>query len=664
MAASITVVTFTGVDTSGTNGSGAIGSTAAASAGSGAPSASLTTTRNDSWVFGVGDDWDNATARTPGSNQTLVHQYLATIGDTYWVQQQNSPTALSGTTVTINDTAPTSDRYNLAIVEVLPTATTGTYSISGTINGPGGNGATVTLTGTSGATVTADTSGNYSFTGLANGPYTITPTQAGFTFSPGSQNVTLSGLSQTGVNFGSAAQTYSVSGTISGPGGNAATVNLTGTSTATVSADPSGNYTFTGLTNGSYTVTPSKTGFTFTPASQPAAVNNANVTALNFSTVTYSISGTISGTGGNAATVNLTGTSSATVTTDASGNYTFSNLANGSYTVTPSKSGFSFTPVNTPVTVSGANVTAVNFSSAAATTFTISGTISGSGGNGATVTLSGASSATATASATGTYTFSNLADGSYTVTPSKTGFIFTPASTAVTVNGANMTANFTSTAKLAIDMTVSTDRSTAATTIASPTFTTTQTNELLLAFVSTDASSSGTNTTVSSIAGGSLTWALVLRTNTQRGTAEIWRAYSPTVLTSASVTATLSQSVAASITVVTISGVDTTGTSGSGAIGATASANAASGAPTASLTTTRNNSWVFGVGDDWDNSISRTLGTNQTMVHQYLATVGDTYWVQRQTATTPASGTAVTINDTAPTGDRYNLTVVEVLPSL
>ncbi|MFZ3211357.1 MAG: carboxypeptidase regulatory-like domain-containing protein [Terriglobales bacterium] len=664
VAASITVVTFTGVDTSGTNGSGAIGSTAAASAGSGAPSASLTTTRNDSWVFGVGDDWDNATARTPGSNQTLVHQYLATIGDTYWVQQQNSPTALSGTTVTINDTAPTSDRYNLAIVEVLPTATTGTYSISGTINGPGGNGATVTLTGTSGATVTADTSGNYSFTGLANGPYTITPTQAGFTFSPGSQNVTLSGLSQTGVNFGSAAQTYSVSGTISGPGGNAATVNLTGTSTATVSADPSGNYTFTGLTNGSYTVTPSKTGFTFTPASQPAAVNNANVTALNFSTVTYSISGTISGTGGNAATVNLTGTSSATVTTDASGNYTFSNLANGSYTVTPSKSGFSFTPVNTPVTVSGANVTAVNFSSAAATTFTISGTISGSGGNGATVTLSGASSATATASATGTYTFSNLADGSYTVTPSKTGFIFTPASTAVTVNGANMTANFTSTAKLAIDMTVSTDRSTAATTIASPTFTTTQTNELLLAFVSTDASSSGTNTTVSSIAGGSLTWALVLRTNTQRGTAEIWRAYSPTVLTSASVTATLSQSVAASITVVTISGVDTTGTSGSGAIGATASANAASGAPTASLTTTRNNSWVFGVGDDWDNSISRTLGTNQTMVHQYLATVGDTYWVQRQTATTPASGTAVTINDTAPTGDRYNLTVVEVLPSL
>jgi hypothetical protein len=50
------------------------------------------------------------------------------------------------------------------------------------------------------------------------------------------------------------------------------------------------------------------------------------------------------------------------------------------------------------------------------------------------------------------------------------------------------------------------------------------------------------------------------------------------------------------------------------------------------------------------------------MVHQYLATVGDTMWVQRMTATTPGSGTVVTINDTAPTGDSYNLSLVEVLP--
>jgi hypothetical protein len=114
------VVTFTGVDTTGTSGSGAIGANASGSAASGAPTANLTTTRNNSWVFGVGTDWDTATARTLGTNQTMVHQYLATVGDTYWVQRQNSTTALSGTVVTINDTGPTNDRYNLSICEILP----------------------------------------------------------------------------------------------------------------------------------------------------------------------------------------------------------------------------------------------------------------------------------------------------------------------------------------------------------------------------------------------------------------------------------------------------------------------------------------------------------------------------------------------------------------
>jgi len=77
------------------------------------------TTRVNSWVFGVGNDFSSAVARTPAANQTLVSQYLAPVGDTYWVQRQNAPTPLSGTTVRINDTAPNYDRYNLAICEIL-----------------------------------------------------------------------------------------------------------------------------------------------------------------------------------------------------------------------------------------------------------------------------------------------------------------------------------------------------------------------------------------------------------------------------------------------------------------------------------------------------------------------------------------------------------------
>jgi len=156
---------------------------------------------------------------------------------------------------------------------------------------------------------------------------------------------------------------------------------------------------------------------------------------------------------------------------------------------------------------------------------------------------------------------------------------------------------------------------------------------------------------------------LVRRTNTQRGTAEIWRAFATTVLTNATVTATISQSVAAAITVVSFKGVDTSGTNGSGAIGATGSGNAASGAPTATLTTTRANSLVIGVGHDWDNAIARTIGPNQTLVSQYLATVGDTFWVQRTANPIAGAGTVVSINDTAPTADRYNLTICEVLPA-
>ena len=238
------------------------------------------------------------------------------------------------------------------------------------------------------------------------------------------------------VVFSPSNATYSLSGTISGPGGAGATVSRTGTSSGSTTADANGNYTFTGLANGSYTITPSKTGFTFTPTNQPVTVANANVTGINFSTVTYSLSGAVSGLGGSGATVTLSGTASATATADASGNYTFTGLTNGSYTVTPSKTGFTFTPASTTTTLSNANLTGVNF---ATVTYTISGAISGPGGAAATVTLSGAASGSATADASGNYTISGVAPGSYTVTPSHSGFAFTPASQPVTVTNANVT---------------------------------------------------------------------------------------------------------------------------------------------------------------------------------------------------------------------------------
>ena len=128
-----------------------------------------------------------------------------------------------------------------------------------------------------------------------------------------------------------------------------------------------------------------------------------------------------------------------------------------------------------------------------------------------------------------------------------------------------------------------------------------------------------------------------------------------------SVTANLAITATSSIAVVSFQGANTSGTSGSGAIGASASGSSPSGAPTASLTTTANGSLVLGVGFDWDGDDARTLGPNQTLIHQSTVPGIGAFWMQRQNATTPGAGTVVTINDTAPANHQYNLTICEVL---
>ncbi len=79
---------------------------------------------------------------------------------------------------------------------------------------------------------------------------------------------------------------------------------------------------------------------------------------------------------------------------------------------------------------------------------------------------------------------------------------------------------------------------------------------------------------ISSVTGGGLTWTLRKRANTQAGTAEIWQAVAPNVLTNTVITATrASGSYQGAITVAAFIGADTI------ANGATASGAAATGAP-------------------------------------------------------------------------------------
>ena len=140
------------------------------------------------------------------------------------------------------------------------------------------------------------------------------------------------------------------------------TVNLTGTATKTTTTDTNGTYSFSGMAGGNYTVTPSLAGYTFSPLSTSASLTGstftatANFTATASSGLTYSISGQVSGAVLAGVTINLTGDATASTLTDASGNYSFpAILLNGNYTVTPSLTGYTFSPISAGVIISGAD---------------------------------------------------------------------------------------------------------------------------------------------------------------------------------------------------------------------------------------------------------------------------------------------------------------------
>jgi len=80
------------------------------------------------------------------------------------------------------------------------------------------------------------------------------------------------------------------------------------------------------------------------------------------SSATFRLSGTVSPQSvGSGTTVALSGHSSASTTGDTSGNYSFSGLTNGIYTVTPSRSGYVFSPTVQSVTINGSDVSGIDF---------------------------------------------------------------------------------------------------------------------------------------------------------------------------------------------------------------------------------------------------------------------------------------------------------------
>lgn len=88
------------------------------------PSKAVTTTKPDSRVVAAVLNYTNATGPTvPGGQTTTFNGNAGTFLNTtdaeaFWFQMQSANTAASGTSVTINDTAP-SVQHNMVVVEIL-----------------------------------------------------------------------------------------------------------------------------------------------------------------------------------------------------------------------------------------------------------------------------------------------------------------------------------------------------------------------------------------------------------------------------------------------------------------------------------------------------------------------------------------------------------------
>ncbi len=153
--------------------------------GSPAPGSAATLTCNASdpdgdalaffWDFGDGS-YSTTSSATQSKSWPSANSYTVTCT----VSDMKGKTATQSITVTVS--------------------VAGTYAVSGNITSSGTGLAGVTVTDGS-RTATTDSAGNYSIANVPNGTYTLTPSKAGYSFTPTTQSVTVNNANVTGKNF-------------------------------------------------------------------------------------------------------------------------------------------------------------------------------------------------------------------------------------------------------------------------------------------------------------------------------------------------------------------------------------------------------------------------------------------------------------------------------
>ena len=149
------------------------------------------------------------------------------------------------------------------------------------------------MSGLTGNPVT-NASGVYTGTVSYNWSGTVTPTLAGYDFTPATRSYTNVQANQTAQNYTAAVQTFTISGTVTVGASPLANVVMSGLPGSPVT-NASGVYTGTVSYNWSGTVTPTLAGYDFTPASRSYTNVQANQAAQNYTAAlqSFTISGTV-----------------------------------------------------------------------------------------------------------------------------------------------------------------------------------------------------------------------------------------------------------------------------------------------------------------------------------------------------------------------------------
>ncbi|HEX9011361.1 MAG TPA: multicopper oxidase domain-containing protein [Holophagaceae bacterium] len=314
--------------------------------------------------------------------------------------------------------------------------------ISGTVTNGAAGLPGVTMTFTGGQTATTDASGAYTMTLPAPWTGTVTPSLAGYVFTPASRSYSAAVANQTAQNF-AATPVVVVSGQVLLGAAGLPGVTLALSTGQTATTDANGFYTMTLPSPWTGTVTPSKAGYFITPASTAYAgittdQPNQNYTAVNAITV-YGLVTVNSVPATPLAGVTVTFSNGGGVaTTDANGLYTHYVPSGWSGTVTPTLAGYAFTPVTRTFTSLTTNPPGQNFS--ARPVVVVSGQVTSAGAPLAGVRVSFSNVGSVTTDANGNYQMTLNSGWTGTVTPTMRGRIFAPASLSL----ANVTTNLPS----------------------------------------------------------------------------------------------------------------------------------------------------------------------------------------------------------------------------